>query len=55
MIANFPFTRLVELISHHNATLVEWQQMQGMAGLAMDLQQRASEILARKGRSGGSD
>jgi MOSC domain-containing protein YiiM len=44
---NFAFTRLVELITHHNATTAEWQQMKGMQGLALDWQRRASEILGR--------
>jgi MOSC domain-containing protein YiiM len=47
---NFPLTRLVELITHHNATMTEWQQMSHMAGLAMDLQRRASDIVRRHGR-----
>jgi MOSC domain-containing protein YiiM len=45
---NFSLSRLVDLMNHHNATLDEWQQMRNMAGLAMDLQKRASEILNRR-------
>jgi MOSC domain-containing protein YiiM len=45
---SFPFTRLVELITHHDATIAEWQQMAGMPGLALDWQRRAAEILGRK-------
>jgi len=44
----FAFTRLVELISHHNAARVEWQQMRDMRGLALDWQRRAAEVLARQ-------
>lgn len=44
---NFAFTRLVGLITHHNATIVEWQQLQHMRGLALDWQRRAAEILGR--------
>jgi MOSC domain-containing protein YiiM len=44
---NFAFTRLVDLITHHNATLAEWQEMQGMQGLALDWQRRAAQVLAR--------
>ncbi len=45
---DFAFTRLVELITHHNATRVEWQQMKDMRGLALDWQRRAAEVLARQ-------
>jgi MOSC domain-containing protein YiiM len=34
--ADFPFTRLVELISHNNATQLELERMQHMEGLAID-------------------
>jgi len=44
---DFAFTRLVELISRHNATMAEWQQMQGMQGLALEWQRHAAEILGR--------
>jgi MOSC domain-containing protein YiiM len=44
---DFAFTRLVELITHHNATPAEWQQLQGMQGLAVDWQRRATEVLSR--------
>jgi len=45
---DFAFTRLVELITHHNATRAEWQQMKDMRGLALDWQRRAVEVLARQ-------
>ena len=45
---DFAFTRLVELIAHHNATRGEWQQMKDMRGLALDWQRRAAEVLARQ-------
>lgn len=45
---DFAFTRLAELITHHNATRAEWQQMKGMRGLALDWQRRAAEVLARQ-------
>ncbi len=45
---DFAFTRLVELITHHNATLAEWQQMQGMQGLALDWQRRAAQVIGRQ-------
>lgn len=48
---NFAFTRLVELITRHNATLAEWQQMKGMQGLALDWQRRAAEVLGRRAKS----
>jgi len=48
---NFPFARLVELITHHNATIAEWQQMNGMPGLALNWQQRAAEMLGRQPRT----
>jgi MOSC domain-containing protein YiiM len=48
---NFPLTRLVELITHHNATMAEWRKMTDMAGLAMDLQRRAAEILRRQAKN----
>jgi len=44
----FPFPRLVDLITHHNATLAEWRQMNGMQGLALDWQRRAAEVLGRQ-------
>ena len=44
---DFAFTRLVELISRHNATMAEWQQMQGMQGLALEWRRHAAEILGR--------
>lgn len=44
---DFAFTRLVELITHHNATFAEWQRMTGMPGLALDWQRRAAEALGR--------
>lgn len=52
---NFPLTRLVELITHHNATMAEWQQMTDLAGLAMDLQRRASDIVRRQGKDRAAD
>ena len=45
---DFAFTRLVEVITHHNATRVEWQQMKDMRGVALDRQRRAAEVLARQ-------
>ena len=45
---DFAFTRLVELIAHHNATRGELQQMKDMRGLALDWQRRAAEVLARQ-------
>jgi MOSC domain-containing protein YiiM len=45
---NFPFARLVELISRHNATIDEWEQMKNMPGLALDWRRRAAEVLARR-------
>jgi MOSC domain-containing protein YiiM len=44
---DFAFTRLVELISRHNATPAEWQRMRDMPGLALDWRRRAAEVLAR--------
>jgi len=44
---NFPFTRLVELISFGKVTPTELEQMQDMPGLAVNWQQRAREMLSR--------
>jgi len=44
----FPFTRLVELIARHNATIAEWQQMITMPGLAQEWQQHAAKMLTRQ-------
>lgn len=44
---DFPFVRLVELISHSSATVGELAKLQDMAGLASDWQVRARESLAR--------
>jgi MOSC domain-containing protein YiiM len=41
----FPFARLVELISWGKVTVAELEQMQDMPGLALDWQQRAREML----------
>jgi MOSC domain-containing protein YiiM len=43
----FPFTRLVELISRGRATRTEWEQLQDMQGLALNWQRRAREMLNR--------
>jgi MOSC domain-containing protein YiiM len=45
---NFPFARLVDLITHHNATIAEWQQMNDMPGLAIDWRQRAARRLSQR-------
>ena len=47
--ADFPFTRLVELISQADATPPELQRMQRMEGLAADWQQWALDRLSRTG------
>jgi MOSC domain-containing protein YiiM len=44
---DFPFARLVELISHGKATQAELVRLQDMQGLASDWQARARETLAR--------
>lgn len=44
---DFPFARLVELISNGKATGEELERLQDMIGLASDWQMRAREILAR--------
>jgi MOSC domain-containing protein YiiM len=44
---NFPFTRLVELISFGKVTTAELEQLQDMQGLALNWQQRAREMLRR--------
>jgi MOSC domain-containing protein YiiM len=43
----FPFTRLVQLISHGDATRAELEQMQALPGLASGWQQRARAALER--------
>lgn len=48
---DFPFARLVELISQGKATQAELERLQDMKGLASGWQQRAREILARLGES----
>jgi MOSC domain-containing protein YiiM len=45
---DFPFTRLVELISYGQVTHAELQRMQDMPGLASDWQARARDTLARR-------
>ena len=50
---DFPFARLVELISNSSATVVELARMQDMAGLASNWRVRARESLTRKGRRPG--
>lgn len=44
---NFPFARLVELISFGKVTTAELEQMQNMPGLALNWRQRAREMLQR--------
>jgi MOSC domain-containing protein YiiM len=44
---DFPFARLVELISHGKATHAELERLSDMKGLASDWQLRARETLAR--------
>jgi MOSC domain-containing protein YiiM len=44
---DFPFTRLVELISFGKVTTAELERMQNMPGLAKQWQQRAREMLQR--------
>jgi MOSC domain-containing protein YiiM len=44
---DFPFVRLIELISNSNATVAELARLQDMTGLASDWQVRARESLAR--------
>jgi MOSC domain-containing protein YiiM len=44
---NFPFTRIVELISFGKTTSAELEQMQNLPGLALKWQQRAREMLQR--------
>jgi MOSC domain-containing protein YiiM len=44
---NFPFARLVELISFGKATTTELEQMQNMPGLSLKWRQRAREMLQR--------
>jgi len=44
---DFPFARLVELISHGKATRAELERLKDMDGLAGDWQMRARETLAR--------
>jgi MOSC domain-containing protein YiiM len=44
--ADFPFTRLVELISHADATLQELERMQRMEGLAADWKMWAHDRLS---------
>ncbi len=46
---NFPFVRLVQLISFGKVTPVELEQMQDMPGLAVNWQQRAREALRGAG------
>jgi hypothetical protein len=41
----------VNLITHRNATLAEWRQMNGMQGLALDWQRRAAEVLGRQSKT----
>jgi MOSC domain-containing protein YiiM len=43
----FPFARLVELISFGKVTAAELEQMQDMPGLAVQWQERAREMLGR--------
>jgi MOSC domain-containing protein YiiM len=44
---DFPFARLVELISHGKATRAELERLKDMKGLACNWQLRARETLAR--------
>ena len=44
---NFPFSRLVELISRGRATRAEWELLQNMPGLASNWKRRAGERLMR--------
>ena len=50
---DFPFTRLVELISNGKATHAELERLQNMKGLSSNWQRRARELLTRvSGNSG---
>jgi len=47
---DFPFSRLVALVNHGDFRAGELEQMAKMAGLAVNWQQRAREMLRKKGR-----
>jgi MOSC domain-containing protein YiiM len=47
--SDFPFIRLVEFISHHNATRSELERMQSMEGLAANWKMWARDRLSRFG------
>jgi len=50
---DFPFTRLVELISFGKATLTELERLQNLSGLATDWRDRARKMLDEYEHPGG--
>lgn len=50
---DFPFSRLVELISFGKASLTELKRLQNLSGLASDWRDRAREMLDRRELPGG--
>jgi MOSC domain-containing protein YiiM len=52
---DFPFTRLIELISHGKATHAELERLKDMKGLASNWQLRARETLVRLSESSMAD